>query len=115
MWRGSKEAALVVLGSATPSVESMYHAKQGHYRLYRLQNRYNGRPLPETQIVDMREELKLGNDGTLSIPLRQAIHDTLAADKQAILLLNRRGNSRALVCVDCRKAPECPRCSERLT
>ena len=115
MWRGSKEAALVVLGSATPSVESMYHAKQGHYRLYRLQNRYNGRPLPETQIVDLREELKLGNDGILSIPLRQAIHDTLAADKQAILLLNRRGNSRALVCVDCRKAPECPRCSERLT
>ena len=115
MWRGHKEGALVLLGSATPSVESMYHAKQGDYRLYRLQNRYNGRALPETQIVDMREELKLGNDGTLSIPLRQAIHDTLAADKQAILLLNRRGNSRALVCVDCRKAPECPRCSERLT
>ena len=115
LWRGLKERALVVLGSATPSVESMFHAKQGLYRLYRLQNRYNGRALPETQIVDMREELKLGNDGTLSIPLRQAIHDTLAAGRQAILLLNRRGNSRALVCVDCRKAPECPRCSERLT
>ena len=115
LWRGLKERALVVLGSATPSVESMFHAKQGAYRLYRLQNRYNGRALPETQIVDMREELKLGNDGTLSIPLRQAIHDTLAAGRQAILLLNRRGNSRALVCVDCRKAPECPRCSERLT
>ena len=115
MWRGVKENALVLLGSATPSVESMYHAKQGHYRLYRLRNRYNGRPLPETHIVDMREELKLGNGGTLSYPLRQAIHDTLAADKQVILLLNRRGNSRALVCVDCRKAPECPRCSERLT
>lgn len=115
MWRGVKEGALVLLGSATPSVESMYHARQGTYRLYRLQNRYNGRPLPETQIVDMREELKLGNDGTLSYPLRQAIHDTLAAHRQAILLLNRRGNSRALVCVDCREAPECPRCSERLT
>jgi len=115
MWRGVKEGALVLLGSATPSVESMYHAKQGTYRLYRLQNRYNGRPLPETRIVDMREELKLGNDGTLSYPLRQAVHDTLAARKQVILLLNRRGNSRALVCVDCREAPECPRCSERLT
>ena len=115
MWRGLKERALVLLGSATPSVESMFHAKQGTYRLYRLQNRYNGRALPETQIVDMREELKLGNDGTLSIPLRQAIHDTLSAGQQVILLLNRRGNSRALVCVDCRKAPECPRCSERLT
>ena len=115
MWRGLRERALVLLGSATPSVESMFHAKQGTYRLYRLQNRYNGRALPETQIVDMREELKLGNDGTLSIPLRQAIHDTLSAGQQVILLLNRRGNSRALVCVDCRKAPECPRCSERLT
>ncbi len=115
MWRGVKEGTLVLLGSATPSVESMYHARQGTYRLYRLQNRYNGRPLPETQIVDMREELKLGNDGTLSYPLRQAIHDTLAAHRQVILLLNRRGNSRALVCVDCREAPECPRCSERLT
>lgn len=115
MWRGLRERALVLLGSATPSVESMFHAMQGTYRLYRLQNRYNGRAMPETQIVDMREELKLGNDGTLSIPLRQAIHDTLSAGQQVILLLNRRGNSRALVCVDCRKAPECPRCSERLT
>ena len=115
IWRGAKENALVLLGSATPSVESMYRAKTGAYQLYTLRERYNGRPLPQVDIVDMREELKLGNDGTLSIPLRQAIHDTLAADKQAILLLNRRGNSRALVCVDCRKAPECPRCSERLT
>ena len=115
MWRGVKEGALVLLGSATPSVESMYHARQGDYALYRLKERYNGRSLPETEIVDMREELKLGNDGCLSYPLRQAIHDTVQAGKQAILLLNRRGNARALVCVDCREAPECPRCSERLT
>ena len=115
MWRGVKEGALVVLGSATPSVESMYHARRGDYTLYTLQNRYNGRPLPEVTVVDMREELKLGNDGTLSYPLRQAIHDTLRDGKQVILLLNRRGNARALVCVDCRETPECPRCSERLT
>ena len=115
MWRGVKEGALVLLGSATPSVESMYRARQGEYTLYRLQNRYNGRPLPEVTIVDMREELKLGNDGCMSYPLRQALCDTVEAGKQAILLLNRRGNARALVCVDCGEAPECPRCSERLT
>ena len=63
----------------------------------------------------MREELKMGNDLSLSYPLRQAIHDTAAAGKQTILLLNRRGNSRALVCVDCRQAPECPRCSVPMT
>ena len=115
IWRGTKEKALVVLGSATPSIESMYRAKTGLYRLYTLRQRYNGRPLPEVEIVDMREELKLGNDTSLSIPLRQRILETRQAGKQTILLLNRRGNSRALVCIDCRQTPECPRCSVHLT
>ena len=115
IWRGTKEKALVVLGSATPSIESMYRAKNGLYRLYTLRQRYNGRPLPEVEIVDMREELKLGNDTSLSIPLRQRILETRQAGKQTILLLNRRGNSRALVCIDCRQTPECPRCSVHLT
>ena len=115
IWRGAKEKALVVLGSATPSIESMYRAKAGLYRLYTLHQRYNGRPLPEVEIVDMREELKLGNDTSLSIPLRQRILETRQAGKQTILLLNRRGNSRALVCIDCRQTPECPRCSVHLT
>lgn len=115
VWRGAKEKALVVLGSATPSIESMYRAKTGLYRLYTLRQRYNGRPLPEVEIVDMREELKLGNDTSLSIPLRQRILETRQAGKQTILLLNRRGNSRALVCIDCRQTPECPRCSVHLT
>jgi len=115
IWRGAKEKALVVLGSATPGIESMYRAKNGLYRLYTLRQRYNGRPLPQVEIVDMREELKLGNDTSLSIPLRQRILETRQAGKQTILLLNRRGNSRALVCVDCRQTPECPRCSVHLT
>ncbi|MBQ8237750.1 MAG: primosomal protein N' [Oscillospiraceae bacterium] len=115
IWRGSKEKALVLLGSATPSVETMYRAKSGAYRLYRLQIRYGGRQLPAVQIVDMREELKLGNDMAYSLPLREAILDTWQHGKQSILLLNRRGNSRALVCVDCRETPECPRCAVRLT
>ena len=107
--------AVVVLGSATPSLESMYRAESGEYRYYTLTRRLTGGTLPSVQIVDMREELKMGNDLSLSYPLRQAIHDTAAAGKQTILLLNRRGNSRALVCVDCRQAPECPRCSVRMT
>ena len=115
IWRGAKEGALVLLGSATPSIESMYRAKTGAYKLYTLRQRYNGRPLPEVDIVDMREELKLGNDTSLSIPLREDILRTRDAGKQTILLLNRRGNSRALVCVDCRETPECPRCNVKLT
>ena len=115
IWRGAKENALVLLGSATPSVESMYRAKTGVYQLYTLKERYNGKPLPDVEIVDLREELKMGNDLSLSYPLREAIHDTARADKQTILLLNRRGNSRALVCVDCRETPNCPRCDVRLT
>ena len=115
LWRGVKEKALVLLGSATPSIETMYHAKQGQYRLYTLRQRYNGRPLPHVQMVDMRQEVKDGNDLSFSYALQDAIRDTASRGKQTILLLNRRGNSRALVCVDCREAPECPRCSARLT
>ncbi len=109
LWRGRKEQALVLLGSATPSVETMYHAKTGNHRLYRLPHRYNGRALPEVQMVDMRDEIRAGNDSSLSLSLREAILDTRRAEKQTILFLNRRGNSRAVVCVDCREVPTCMR------
>lgn len=115
LWRGIKEKALVLLGSATPSVESMYYAKTGIYKLYRLHTRFGGRKLPNVQIVDMHQEVKLGNDLSLSYPLQNAIRATQQDGKQAILFLNRRGNSRAMVCIDCRKSPECPRCNARLT
>ncbi|MBR5569515.1 MAG: primosomal protein N' [Oscillospiraceae bacterium] len=114
-WRGLKENALVLFGSATPSIESMYYAETGRYRLYTLRHRYNGRALPGVEIVDMRQELEVGNDLSLSMPLRCAIRETADSGKQTILFLNRRGNSRAMVCVDCRQSPECPRCSARLT
>lgn len=115
LWRGIRESALVLFGSATPSVETMYRAKEGKHSLYTLESRYNGKPLPKVQIVDMRQELKQGNDLSVSYALQDAIGDTNNAGKQTILFLNRRGNSRALVCVDCRETPECPRCSARLT
>ncbi len=115
IWRGNKEKAMVLLGSATPSVETMYRAKQGDYALYTLKNRYNGKALPDVRIVDMGQELRDGNDSTFSYALQEKIRQNVLDKKQTILFLNRRGNSRALVCVDCRQAPECPRCSARLT
>ena len=115
MWRGFKEKCMVLLGSATPSIETMYHAKSGDYRLYSLPERFNGRALPKVEIIDMHQELTMGNDLALSYPLLEAIRETADAGKQSILFLNRRGNSRALVCIDCGEAPECERCSARLT
>ena len=115
LWRGNREKCLVLFGSATPSVQTMFYAKSGIYKLYTLQNRYNGRSLPKVEIVDMRQEPKMGNGMSVSYHLQDAIGDTKNENKQTILFLNRRGNSRALVCVDCGQAPECPRCNARLT
>lgn len=115
LWRGTKERALVLLGSATPSVESMFHAKSGAFQMYRLQQRFGGRSLPQVQIVDMKQELQMGNNLSLSYSLQDAIRENIDRGKQTILFLNRRGNSRALMCVDCGEIPECPRCSARLT
>lgn len=115
LWRGIKENALVLMGSATPSVESMFYAKSGIYTLYTLHQRWGGKKLPKVEIVDMRQELRSGNDSTLSYALQDAIGQTAEDGKQSILFLNRRGNSRALVCVDCRSIPECPRCGVHLT
>lgn len=114
-WRSLKENALLLLGSATPSIETMYLAKNGTYRLYTLDKRYNGKPLPKVEIVDMHDQLLQGNDLSISYPMQDAIGTAAQNKQQAILFLNRRGNSRALVCVDCRTAPECPRCNARLT
>ena len=115
LWRGVRDKCLVLLGSATPSVETMFQAKSGTYRLYTLKNRYNGRPLPKVQIVDMHRQLEQGNDLCVSYELQDAMGRTIEAQKQTVLFLNRRGNSRAVVCVDCRSVPECPRCNARLT
>lgn len=115
IWRGYKEKAMVLLGSATPSIETMYHAREGDYILYTLNERYNGKSLPKVQIVDMKEELKSGNDLAISYLLQDEIRRTADAGKQTILFLNRRGNSRYVACVDCGETPECPRCNARLT
>ncbi len=115
LYRGARLGALVVLGSATPSVETMYRAQRGDYRLYRLPHRFNGRPLPAVRVTDMKEEVRAGNATAISAPLAAAIRQTLARGRQTILFLNRRGASRFVVCVDCGEVPQCPRCSVHLT
>lgn len=115
LYRGSREDALVLLGSATPSVESMYLAERGVYQLYRLDRRFNGMSLPSVELVDMKQEILHGNSSSLSEPLVAAIRSRLAKKEKTILLLNRRGGNRLAVCVDCGHVPSCPRCSVHLT
>ena len=114
-YRGRQSGALVLLGSATPSVESMYRAKTGAYTLLTLSGRYNGRSLPPVQIVDMKEELKNGNAGAISAKLLSELRRCVDEGHQAILFLNRRGASRMVMCVECGDVPQCPRCSVHLT
>lgn len=114
-YRGSKEQALMVLGSATPSLETMYLAKTGVYPLYQLCGRYNGKQLPTVEIVDMKRELRQGNNTSLSLPLQKAISEVIGEGRQCILFLNRRGAGRHLICVECGEVPDCPRCSVSLT
>lgn len=115
LYRGLRAGALVVFGSATPSVETMYHAKCGDLALYTLKERFNRQAMPRVELVDLKQELRQGNAGIVSTALEERLRDTVIRGDQAILFLNRRGNSRCLVCVDCGDAPSCPRCSVYLT
>ncbi len=110
-----KTGAQVVLGSATPSIESRWEAEQGRYQLFTISERISGTPLPQVQIVDMREELKGGNFGLLSSLLEHKISSTLAAHGQVILFLNRRGSASSTVCRDCGYTSKCPDCELPLT
>ena len=114
-YRCAQNDALLVLGSATPSVESMYHAKRGNYRLFTLRRRYNEQALPEVLIADMKKELRAGNGTSLSGPLRTGLAAAMEAGEQSILFLNRRGASRMVTCGECGEVPTCPRCSVHLT
>ena len=114
-FRCAQTGALLLLGSATPSVESMYWAQRGVYHLFTLEERYNQRALPGVEIVDMKEELRAGNGGSLSRPLLQALEENMARGEQSILFLNRRGANRMVSCGECGHVPVCPRCSVHLT
>ena len=110
-----REKAALVLGSATPTVESAWAAEQGSYQKALLRRRYNENALPEVLIADLRQEILNGNPGLISTPLRQELEKNLAAGEQSILFLNRRGSSRQLLCPQCGYVPQCPRCSVYLT
>ena len=114
-YRCAQNDALLVLGSATPSVESMYHARRGDYRLFTLRRRYNEQAMPEVLIADMKQELRAGNGTSLSGPLRAGLAAAMEAGEQSILFLNRRGASRMVTCGECGEVPKCPRCSVHLT
>ncbi len=108
-------AAKVVLGSATPSVETFYKAKGGKYGLVDLFERFEGAVLPDVEIVDMREQRKKKlNKGILSAPLRNALDKTLHDGKQAIVFQNRRGFAPVVICQQCGWTPKCRNCDVSL-
>lgn len=114
--RAKLSGATVVLGSATPSIESYYASKLGVYELLSLTKRANPNArLPKTTIVDMKEQIKLGSGSFFSVPLRNSMAKALSEDKQIILFLNRRGYSRTHLCSDCGEPIYCPSCSVGLT
>lgn len=100
----------ILLGAATPSVSTYYAAKSGKIRLLEMKKRVFETPLPKIHIYDMREERFLGPDHLLSRPLIQLLQETKAHQRKAILLLNRRGFSTALMCADCGHVFKCPHC-----
>ncbi len=114
-FRCAQRDALVLLGSATPTVETAYYAKRGRYQVFSLHKRFNDLPLPEVLIADMKDELRQGNDTSIGSALRSELQKNIARGEQSILFLNRRGSARMLLCGECGYVPECPRCSVPMT
>ena len=107
--------AIVVLGSATPSVDSFYKAKTGVYRLLELDTRVDDRPLPKCEIVDLRQELREGNRSILSTRLQELMEERLQNGQQTMLFLNRRGKSAFMSCRACGFVVKCPHCDVSLS
>jgi len=114
--RGKFAGALVVLGSATPTIESYANATAGRYVLVTLERRVLDRPMAQVQVVNMRDEIAdEGTEVVLSKPLRAAMRARLDAGEQSLILLNRRGLATAVICRQCTATLECPNCSISLT
>lgn len=111
MFRCSRLKIPLVLASATPSIESFYRAQTGKYRLFEMKNRYGDAKLPNSVIVDMREETMRGNTGVLSEALAQELKYNLEHGEQSILLMNRRGYNTVARCARCGTVKECPHCN----
>ena len=109
-WRCEREDACLLLASATPSILSFARCRRGDYRLLEMPNRVMNRPLPEVEIVDMREELRQGNRSPFSARLRTELQRCLGAGGQAMLLMNHRGYHSAVACRSCGYTVKCPNC-----
>jgi primosomal protein N' (replication factor Y) len=105
----------VVLGSATPSLESFARAQKKVYHLLSLPSRMNNQPLPATEIIDMREELREGNRSMFSRKLFEMLKDRIEKKQQVVLFLNKRGHSSFVMCRDCGYVMNCPNCDISLT
>lgn len=113
--RGNTHQCPVVLGSATPSLESFARAQKGVYTLLSMPNRMNNQTLPRVEIIDMREELREGNRSMFSRLLLEKIEDRLEKNEQIVLFLNKRGHSSFVMCRDCGYVVNCPNCDISLT
>ncbi len=114
-FRCAQDNALLLLGSATPDVESRWRAEQGSYAYFTLSRRFNEQSMPSVEIVDMKRELRRGNGSSISERLRSEISENLERGEQSILFLNRRGANKLITCVDCGFTYSCPNCSVSLT
>ena len=114
-FRCVRHNALLLMASATPSLESYYYAKTGRYRLFTLNERYGSATLPDVRIVDMRVEEQNYNFSPLSDEFSEALLENFNKHEQSIVLINRRGYSTFGVCIDCGEAVKCPNCSITLT
>lgn len=114
-FRCYKHNALLLLSSATPSVESFYMAEKGIYNLVKLTERYGNATLPQVSVVDMNEEQMKGNFSNYSTTLKELLSSNLIHKKQSIILLNRRGYNTFLSCRSCGQVVTCPNCSISMT
>ena len=114
-YRCFKNSCLLVLGSATPDLVSRYCAESGRYSRFVLRRRYNEMKLPEVKIIDLKNELRRGNEGSISVPLRTELLENLERGEQSILFLNRRGAHKLVTCGECGFVYKCPHCSVSLT
>ena len=114
-YRCFKNSCLLVLGSATPDLVTRYCAESGRYSRFVLRRRYNEMKLPEVKIIDLKNELRRGNEGSISVPLRTELLENLERGEQSILFLNRRGAHKLVTCGECGFVYKCPHCSVSLT
>jgi len=114
-YRVTHSSGLLLMASATPSIDSMYAASNGRYKLFHLKSRFNEKDLPHVIVVDMKKELKAGNGGSISSVLRDELKNNIDNYEQSILFINRRGASPVVACGECGYTYKCKHCSVSIT